>query len=1048
MKHSEIPYAFHKGIVLRTPSMPMSTKITRDIVLEFFKDPFAKEALSLASVSLCQTYERWLNGEVLPERDLDKMVYALARYYYRMHLRSTPFGLFAGVSSVEWSENGGELVLDELTSSIRKNRMDMYTACQIKDELCKHPEVLDELLFFPNSTIYEVGEDIRYIEYTMGGELRNHQISAVGKSEYVALVLECCKNGATIKQMVDALAEYEIEPDEAYGFIHDLHQAQILLDELEPNVTGPHYFERIVQVLARIEAEKPSPIVEKWNKGLAIVSDLLQQLGNTLTDRTGTYPKMADVLRGLGIDVVETKMIQTDLWRPMKSNQFDNNLQAKFLDLLVLLNKMQPPRVQSNWKEFIKKFEDRYETKEMPLMEILDDELGIGFGDAVNQDDNPITRDILLPPGIGYGTTEWDAVQTMLLNKIFSASIEKDYSIQVHHSEISGAAPTWERMPASMSIIFRQVADGKIWVDTVGNASAANLINRFSHLHDDIGTIARDICQTEQETNPDFIFAEVVHLSGSRVGNIMIRPSFRPYEIVFLATSNSSPENQIPLSDLYVSIKNGRVMLRSKKLNKYIIPKLTNAHNFHFYTQPLYKFLCDLQNQDMRFFLTFSLGSIGTQMLFTPRIEMDNLILSPATWLLTHEIIAPVIEATTDEERVAKMAKIKENLRMPRYLALIEADTEMIVDLEDGFSLAVLADDIRIRSQIIFKEWLMPDDSIVKDGQGRSYMNQFICSLLRTSPVYTDVPWLGNRPAPVAVQRSFIPGDQWLYYKIYSGVKSVDSILLDAVHPLAQQLKAKGLMDKWFFIRYNDPENHLRLRLHITDPSCFSEANNLLLHFLSPFLQSGQIWKVQMDTYQREIERYGAGTIEHSERLFDADSTATLFFLKNMFEASNGDSRWLWAMRSTDLLLDALGFNLEHKTGLLQHLKTGFAREFRMEDNTLYLKQLSKKYRDNKHFIGQYMGIMEPDDSLIDQVPYWNEALALHERLVKPVCADILMYAANAPLEVSIEYLAASYIHMKFNRIFPSYQRKHEMVLYDLLHQSYKSAKHLSKVLT
>jgi thiopeptide-type bacteriocin biosynthesis protein len=65
-------------------------------------------------------------------------------------------------------------------------------------------------------------------------------------------------------------------------------------------------------------------------------------------------------------------------------------------------------------------------------------------------------------------------------------------------------------------------------------------------------------------------------------------------------------------------------------------------------------------------------------------------------------------------------------------------------------------------------------------------------------------------------QRIFIIGDEWLYYKIYSGYKTAETLLIDTIFPLAQLFLQAHWIDNWFFIRYSDPQFHLRIRFHIT----------------------------------------------------------------------------------------------------------------------------------------------------------------------------------------------------------------------------------------
>lgn len=45
-------------------------------------------------------------------------------------------------------------------------------------------------------------------------------------------------------------------------------------------------------------------------------------------------------------------------------------------------------------------------------------------------------------------------------------------------------------------------------------------------------------------------------------------------------------------------------------------------------------------------------------------------------------------------------------------------------------------------------------------------------------------------------------------------------------------------------------------------------AMNCVYELLHPYCTNGLVWKVQLDTYQREIERYGEQSILESEELF------------------------------------------------------------------------------------------------------------------------------------------------------------------------------------
>ena len=71
-----------------------------------------------------------------------------------------------------------------------------------------------------------------------------------------------------------------------------------------------------------------------------------------------------------------------------------------------------------------------------------------------------------------------------------------------------------------------------------------------------------------------------------------------------------------------------------------------------------------------------------------------------------------------------------------------------------------------------------------------------------------------------------------------------------------------------------------------------------------PYIEQDLIWKVQVDSYQREIERYGIGAMEQAEELFFHDSRMIVDML-DMIAGDEGEKyRWFFALRAIDTLLD------------------------------------------------------------------------------------------------------------------------------------------------
>ncbi|WP_299272698.1 thiopeptide-type bacteriocin biosynthesis protein [uncultured Psychroserpens sp.] len=291
------------------------------------------------------------------------------------------------------------------------------------------------------------------------------------------------------------------------------------------------------------------------------------------------------------------------------------------------------------------------------------------------------------------------------------------------------------------------------------------------------------------------------------------------------------------------------------------------------------------------------------------------------------------------------------------------------------------------------------------------------------------------------IQSKYILGDHWLYYKIYSGPKTSDVILTEIVKPLTQKLIAEKIIDKWFFIRFNDPKYHLRLRFYCVDKKDVGLIINELNELLKAYIHQGLIWKVQSDTYMRELKRYGSNTIELAEELFYHDSKMIVDFI-DMIEGEEGEElRWLFALKATDALLESFEYSSLRKQSLLNDLKTGFALEF---GKTKFLgKQLNDKYREDRSKIANFITFKEHD---IPEYEPIIDVLRERERHISTIASRILKLNQDYKLELHIDDLMASYIHMLMNRVFKSKNRLNEMVCYDFLSRYYLSKIAQSKV--
>ncbi len=1024
--NSKTTYYFHPDLVLRAPRLPLPGELTAQTLPVLLSDPIFLESLYIASPVVYDECIKWKNGDINAKK-VDRLTATLTKYYLRSSSRCTPFGLFSGCSFLEWKNNAAPIILDENVD--RHIRLDMHYLCMLAQKIATAPGITELLTYYVNNSAYKIGDELRYVEYLFVDGFKKYQITAVQQSEYLTKITEAAKNGKKINELITLIVDEDINEEEAKAFVYDLIDAQVITSELEPRLTGNGLLDQIITTLEKIAKQQPD--VENILRVLLTVQQKLQAIASLKSDHVTAYRDIITLLNEVEPVADESKIFQLDSTKKITTGSVDVNIHDQLQDALTILNKLSTPYKNKNLASFSRDFYDKYGDEEMPLLQALDTETGIGY---INNDAGyltPLIDDLILPAKKEATQLNWGKIE-QLLHKKLQAKLTNN-SIEISDEDLKDIEADWKDLPASMSMLFKIIDTGKdlIQVDAVGNSTAACLLGRFAHTDQRINKILYDIGSKEQENKPGTLYAEIIHLPENRMGNVLLRPAFREYEIPYLAQSAVPIEKQIDVSDLYISIKNGVIFLRSKRLDKQIVPRLSSAHNFYFNSLPVYQFLCDLQTQDIRSGLGFSWGSIDQLYTALPRVTYKNTIISLAKWYFTAQDIKHLIK--TEAIVMEDVLSFKQAHQLPQHVVLTDGDNELLVNLEDKLSVTVWINTIRKKADFILKEFIYPANGVT-DKQQHIYSNQFIATLFKEATVEKNV--LLSTPAEKneSVEKSFPLGSEWSYYKLYCGLKTADKILAEAIKPLADDLLRQGLIDQYFFIRYYDPEFHIRLRFHLTDIEKIGEVIRLINIYLAPFIENRFIWKEQVDVYVRELERYGSKTISIAESFFYYDSVALL----EMLELTEGDAReeirWVWAIRAIDELLNCFSFSLKQKSELLTALKDSFAAEFNV-DKPLTL-QLNDRFREHKQAIEQIMNReYETKSELFPLI----EILYRKNEQYSTIAAQIIQLSKTNQLEIPLNEFINSLIHMMLNRIIKAQSRLHEMVIYNFASRYYQS---------
>lgn len=1025
-------------VVVRVPrlslakikELPNSEADICDYLSSWLASPGILEAIYLASPSLVARLDYWRNR---PEsKSGRKVTTALLKYLIRMSSRATPFGLFSGVALAHFAD-ATEIKPYNMQLDRRKTRLDMFYLSTIQQQWAQSNEGQQKLRYVPNSTLYRLGSHLHYIE-SYHSLQRQYRLSSVECDEALDLMLQLADGGKPESELVEQFCSAcpETAPEEVKGYLQQLIKEQVLVVELKLPLTNGQTDQAFVHELQRADNLRDSMLLQT-------VIDNLGTLDQKQTAQPNDYQAIVQKLKELPYPVSENKLFQTDSWRSMARAQLDKSL-VTMLEKTLLTLKAQSVSAHSRFQEFITSFQQRFEGQFIPLLQLLDDEAGIPFSSYTGYE-TPLLAGVNIVNR--QQRTAKRQSQSELEKFILKAMKQNARAecIQLCSNELlmhSNTTAIWQQLPASFAanISCYLDNDGKPLLHLHGfiGPSGANLLGRFCHLDGELQQKVRDYLSAEEALSPEVVFAEVVHMPDGRPGNVIARPLLRHYEIVFLADTLLPKEQQIPLQDLYVFIEAGQVKLWSKRLNKQVIPRLTSAHNYFSRSLGVYHFLCMLQHQQA-LLPHFSTPASFLQMDIQPRVQLDNVIIQEAQWQVERSMLSALV--VDHKWQPDAWSALQLRYQLPRYVCYAVSDNVLTIDLHNPVMITVLLGETSGQSQIQLKESLaMQYQSMVASEEG-PFAHEIIVPMINEKAL----PFVTLHPNPAkqletSIQRRFAPGSEWLSLKVYAAQSTAELVLSETITPLLQQCQQQGLFRKWFFIRYSDPDWHLRIRLCGEPSLLYGQVLPLIQKHLASWLESCRVHKIELFTYQREIERYGGdAAMDLAEKVFQADSYFVLQILSLLRQ--HGESvRWRMALLGVDTMLTAFGYDLARKLELISGLRQGFGQEF--QENAQLRTQLGKKYRNYQVQLRQDFQALE---SATSEPPLQQMSVIRQQFLqqLQPIVAEILCLQQKEQLSCSLDILLHSLLHMFNNRIFKAYGREQELVVYDFLRRHYLS---------
>ncbi len=428
------------------------------------------------------------------------------------------------------------------------------------------------------------------------------------------------------------------------------------------------------------------------------------------------------------------------------------------------------------------------------------------------------------------------------------------------------------------------------------------MLGRFAYFVPGAVPALAQVAAAEAERTPGWVVAELAYQPRRpRLGNVSTRPHPRRYEIPIDVVASTDAQHTIGVDELVVGVRDGKFQVRWTRTGEHLL--ITAGHMLTSTRAPApARFLSEVGRHQTRQLSAFSWGPAGS-FPYLPRVRCGRIVLSLARWRLRTEQFAPDLDDPSSFR--TRLDAWREEWDAPATLVLAVGDHRLPLDLTRAGDVAELRRTLRAREAVVVQEYFPDvDDAWLPDATGHRFVAELVVPMVRRAPVpsppatpFVDV---GADPKP--------PGSDWLYVKLYGPPDTETDLLTGPVRALAHEAAAAGFAE-WFFIRYGDPRRHVRLRFRGDPERLLSDLLPLVTAWASGLMGSGVCESFSIDTYDRELDRFGGPDgLAIAEDFFCADSAAVTDLL-----ASHPVEPLPTAVMTVDALLTGFGLSREQR---------------------------------------------------------------------------------------------------------------------------------------
>nr|WEZ47629.1 lantibiotic dehydratase [Bacillus subtilis] len=965
-------------------------------------NPTIAEAIYFASEPL---YNSFLNIEKLKKKKRKSVIDSMLKFLIRMSTRPTPFGLFSGIGVETFS--GQDEYLTKDSEVIKNTRLDMCWIYFLIRKLESNLSILEQLTVENNSLVYNHGDRIKLSYQSLLHSDDNDQslemltLRKTAVMDYVYSQAEFGINYSTLRDSINKT--YSVTDDISNDFLNSLLKNEVIITNLRTSLVNSDPFENILNIISKMHnVEEELNYLVRLKKSIEEYKKSSGELGISI------LKKIKKEMRVIGYEGDD--FLRTDLYYVRNKKRYINNNQkdsieklAEILSLLGSVNSFQP--LEAYRDEFI----DKYGIfQEVPLLELIDEELGIGLPPEYHENRHK--------PSQPEPSNEFHRIKNIISSWQAEVSLSKNHEIKLddekikhlfNSEELNNIAVSQE-LELYFNILLDEHKENKLYLNpNCGSNSLFQTYGRFKYF---LGESDKEYIKQFSHIEKDVIFAEVTYYpTHGKTANIINAETCFDYEIAFSCNSSKDNKHSIALSDLYVGSTYNFIYLKSKKLDKIIIPKLSHMFNYSMVPK-VYRFLVDIGVQYQKQWS--NIDSFFYDAPIKPRVIYNNIVLSPKKWNLNKSIIP--FECDSGEKFHYYIKDWKKRYKVPDFIYLIEFDNKLLLNLENISHIKIIYNEFKKLSNNQSLHFLEAEKELFNNHNNeieeyvftlKSKLHQLELDSYMTN-IQSKIPfkYIGDN------ERLKFLGTEWIYVKLYGLGTRENEFIADELGSFIKKHLDKGTIKSSFFIRYSDPKQHLRVRFKVEKNNIFDTVLPIIIKWLEEMRTKGFVNYYCFDPYNPEIERYGG---EQSYKIAE-----DLFFCDSLIV-----SEWIQINRSGNVNIDEVTFGVFNILQLLKLFNLNIEEQMTWLEINTKPQKYANKFRGKKSTLIELADLIYTNKKL-DKYNKISSIIEIREKTAITYSKSI----ENNP-DFLIKNIIMSVIHMHCNRLYGINRDKENLVI-------------------